>query len=270
MLTGYNFAPNPTKTKTAIQRSVPKFSSQSYLALPMTSDRLLSDLRLVFKPQTNLDQNDMTPRSSLLLYSKKFALLLDPMNRVELRYLQTKTFSNASNASRNKEVTRVIGSRDAHMNEWNELIITDSSSDDTLEVTEEDNNNGEEKYDKIKASKMNKIVLITPDKIQLEGANNNNIYQHEQNDSTFTQLFVGGLPDSMTKYTKGDTNGNKNNNPTNTSDKSDARSRHWILSEQSSACGFTGCIMRLQLSGRDYNLKSDLNGDALDGFDIGK
>lgn len=249
----------------------------------MITDPVLTNLRLLFKPtaETKLDSSahlssPSTQQASLLLYSHRFALFLDNMGRVELRYLQqitqqeddnnnnnldhdyvgtkitddnfVSTTSSSSSEAHNKiskEVTRVIGSRDVEFGKWNELIITDSTSDD-------------HKYDPSEPLNSNTILIVTPDKIQLDMNDVTHRQQPSSREGNHSELFLAGLPHRTDGFNTGRTS-------------STSRGNRWILDGgQLGVSGFTGCIKALQINERIYGLRSDLNGDALDGFDIGK
>lgn len=235
----------------------------------MVTDPFLTNLRLVFKPQSSvlslqtqrsdyLTFGDSQVRqqtlsaSQIILFSQKFVLLLDDMSRIELRYLDEAQRQFGSHQKQNAgKITRVIGSRDVEQNKWNELIVTDASSDS-------------QKINSPIAS-LTRIVLVTPDKIDLRFVSES----HQANSSSSsvgsgsvgsgngvansTELFVAGLPDAL--------------------QSSDSRSNSQMSSGvfgEKLANGFVGCIGELGINQREYNLRSDLNGDALDGFDIGK
>lgn len=205
----------------------------------MIKDTSLSNLHFLFKPfgHSNLEKEE----TSLLLYSEKFLLLLDDLSRVELRYI--------TQESGNK-ITRVIGSRDAEINRWNELLITnDASSDDSSQI--------ETNLILPEITMMNRIVLVLPDKIQLLEQQQ----QKQQNYRATTttnrthsmELFVAGVPDAFRTY------------------KGAIRRQHSSLTmDKENLGGFSGCIRELSINKRAYNFRSDLNGDTLDGFDIGK
>lgn len=220
----------------------------SYLALPMITEPSLRSMRLVFRPNLKLANKR---QSTLLVYSKNFILLLDDSNRVELRYL---TLSNKDGVGDGEsgdydqnnnyeyhrdlsEVTRVIGSRDAELGKWNELIVTDASSSDSQTNF---------------VAGLNRIVLVTPDKIELDSSKNR--IGISQNISA--EFFVAGLPDAL-------------RNREGAALTEQYRSRQSALGERLLG-GFIGCISEFSLNQRIYNLKSDLNGDTLDGFDIGE
>lgn len=242
----------PTPT-IALQRSVPQFIGHSYLALPATSAHELDDLRLVFKPRLPLAGPREQP-ALLLLQGRKFLLLLDSMNRIELRY-----FSRDNP----RQVIRVIGSRDAELNKWNELWVTDASRD---------NNGLADKW----TWGVNRIVLVTPDKVQLfdsTPAQRSPTTRHsessEAEDRKFTswnnstELFVAGKPESLRRGVH-DVGGG--DSQTRYADGAILAS---TLGEEATV-GFTGCIKELTINQRSYNFRSDLNGDTLDGFDIGE
>lgn len=199
---------------------MPRFTGHSYMALPMVKDLQLFKLRLLFKPVSL--ENVRGSSSLLVLYStNKFVLTLDESGRVELRYL-----------SDSDEIIRVIGSKDVELFKWNELIIIDSSTENQFNIDDDT---------------INRISLITPDKIQLDnpllGAG---------------ELFVGGLPDSIV-LSNDRLNIIKNNENNNMATETTMGGK-----------GFVGCIKEFTINHKDYNLRSDLNGDTLDGFDIGK
>lgn len=194
----------------------------------MIKDSSLSNLHFLFRPfGSNWEQE----QTSLLLYSEKFLLLLDDLSRVELRYITQDSGS---------KITRVIGSRDAEINKWNELLITnDASSDDSSQIVS--NSISPE-------VPMNRIVLVLPDKIRLQD------YQATNNTSPTQsmELFVAGVPDAFRS-------------------KGAIKRQHSSLTmDKENLGGFSGCIRELNLNKRAYNFRSDLNGDTLDGFDIGK
>mgnify|MGYP000883620356 CR=1 FL=1 len=201
----------------AIQRAIPRFLGHSYLALPMLEDPYLLGLSLIFKPELGRNFGAQI-RPTLLLRSVKFSLLLDEMNRIELRYLTSQSSGGRA------EITRVIGSRDVETNRWNQLIITDASSD---------------AQEGAPIDGVNRIVLVTPDKISLDSNHYNS-----------SQLFVAGIPD-VGQIRAGVT-------------------ERESASSEDTVGGFVGCIKELQVNSRLYNFRSDLNGDTLDGFDIGK
>lgn len=223
----------------------------------MVLNSTLSRLRLLFKPEfqqisTKLFKKRQRQRPNLLLYSlKKFVLLLnDDMRRIELKYL------NPSN----KQLTRVIGSHDVELNKWNELIVTDDASD--IDYNTQYNthyntiNNLNQKLSDHVMENVNRIVLIIPDKILLREENSIN---RNLDNNNATELFVAGLPDSInTRMIK---SRNDNHQHTKHGD---------FFVDDKSIIGFTGCIKELQINSREYNFRSDLNGDTLDGFDIGK
>lgn len=203
----------------------------------MIKDSSLSNLHFLFKPfgHSNLEKEE----TSLLLYSEKFLLLLDDLSRVELRYI--------TQESGNK-ITRVIGSRDAEINRWNELLITnDASSDDLSQI--------ETNLILPENTMMNRIVLVLPDKIQLLEQQKQN-HQATTTNKTSThsmELFVAGVPDAFRTY------------------KGAIKRQHSSLTmNKESLVGFSGCIRELSINKQAYNFRSDLNGDTLDGFDIGK
>lgn len=223
----------------------------------MISDSALTNLRLVFKPQSNaLSQNldryfsqhktDRTTSSrtttttiqlgsQLVLYSQKFVLLLDDMSRIELRYLDGQNNNDVG------KITRVIGSRDVEQDKWNELIVTDASSDSQI------NNHMEG---------LTRIVLVTPDKIDLSFKLKPEVATTNSNlASNLTELFVAGMPDALRKLSR------------EASDLEQAASG--MLGEKLTQ-GFRGCIRELSINSRDYDFRSDFNGDTLDGFDIGE
>lgn len=232
----------------ALQRNVPRFSGYSYLALPMITDSQITTLRLTFKP--NYDNKYMLKKDqkeSLILYSKFFILLLDEMGRIELRYLTEITPSNSNNNNNDysdvlstNKITRVIGSRDVVSNNWNELIITDASVDLISEK--------EQYFDEKKNSTIdivNRIILVTPEKINTSSKQN-------------SELFVGGLPRI------------KNNDPSTKKINYINYNNNKLFGMKSFDHGFNGCIREFSINDRIYNLKSDFNGDVLDGFDIGR
>lgn len=202
----------------------------------MIKDSSLSNLHFLFKPfGSNWEQE----QTSLLLYSEKFLLLLDDLSRIELRYI--------TQGSGNK-ITRVIGSRDAEINKWNELLITDdASSDESSQLVS----------NLIPSDiPMNRIVLVLPDKIQLDDDGDEDQNKAKTNKSLLStqsmELFVAGVPDAFRS-------------------KGSIKRQHSPLTiDKENLGGFSGCIRELSLNKRDFNFRSDLNGDTLDGFDIGK
>lgn len=225
----------------------------------MITDTHLKSLRLVFKPEPKLGLVS-NRRTTLMLYSKRFALLLDDMSRVEFRYSSSFAARAASDEeheqqgdeetwiSSGNEITRVIGSRDVVANKWNELIITDASSESQRTTN--------------LISGMERIVLVTPDKIQLSQFGGSRLFgrqNFDNNNNTATELFVAGLPDAIGNIVQ-----QSQNSPNTQSDLSFPTLSDKLVS------GFTGCIGGLSINERVYNFRSDLNGDALDGFDIGE
>lgn len=213
------------------------------MALPATSDLELDDLRLVFKPKAALLGHRELP-ALLVLQGQKFLLLLDNMNRIELRYF------SRDNA---RQVIRVIGSRDAELNRWNELRITDASRD---------NNGLADRW----TPGANRIVLVTPDKVQLFNESQQEIPSIGTSGRArnFNELFVAGRPEGSTQ--------DGQETARETTDRwtsGDFRSSASKLGERSTV-GFTGCIRDLSINGRAFNFRSDLNGDTLDGLDIGE
>lgn len=203
----------------------------------MIKDSSLSNLRLLFRPQSKLASAGR--ETSLMLYSDKFLLLLDDLSRIELRYIMEDSGG---------KITRVIGSRDAELNKWNELFITtDASSDESSQLF---NSN------LIPARiAINRIVLVVPDKIQLNrsAATLSGTFNEKQNkQAPSTELFVAGTPDAFRTRA-----GAK-------------QQRSPLILDRETLAGFMGCMKELSINKRTYNFKSNLHGDALDGFDIGK
>lgn len=201
-------------------------------------------------------------RSELLLYSSEFALFLDQsMSRIELHYLNG---GHSSNGGLNKQqITRVMGSRDVESGQWNELVVIDSSSSSSNSMVGGEENHLDSvdatdgdyvacDYDQVN-NNSNRIILVTPNKISLMedpvgvGINDEN---------AAGQLFVAGLPDSL--WSSNSTSASSNRG--NTADRLGL----------ALAGGFRGCIRQLSINGRRYNFRSDLDGDALDGFDVGE
>lgn len=248
----------------------------------MIADSALTSLRLVFKPLTEgpvlvggdssylrvhqtgfIREPDTTlgSRSQLLLYSRNFALLLDDMSRIELRYLDgqnnpllIKPLKGSQGAGteqtgkQNKpgKITRVIGSRDVEQNKWNELIVTDASSDSQMNEH---------------IAGLTRIVLVTPDKIDLNFVGEPMRHSKATTNDTFennshSELFVGGMPDALHRFDR------------HQNDKLE-QAGSGLLGEKL-ANGFRGCIKELSINVRDYDFRSDFNGDTLDGFDIGE
>lgn len=185
------------------------------MALPMIREAQFVKLKLLFKPEAARRKNC---KSLLVLYLNNFALVLDELGRIELRYF--------SSSSQGEQVIRVIGSRDVELNKWNELIITDASTDNQL---------------LIKDDNINRIILVTPERIPLK---------HYLAAYLKGELFIGGLP----AKSRHDAEPNQLNS----------------LNDDDTFTGFAGCIKEFSINERHFNLRSDLNGDTLDGFDIGK
>lgn len=193
-------------------------------------------------PDLERDELEQRGRSSILLVANKFAILMDDMQRIELRYSRRQTDQDADDDDDAHgrqppadSTTRVIGSRDAQLDRWNTLVVTDDSND--LVARE---SFGEDK-----------IILITPEKIELADEMRNHIGPMTTN-SSLGQLFLGGLPKSMRA----------------TSDNENRLAS--LLGDPSTTDGFVGCIDWLRINGRQFSLKSDLDGDVLDGFDVGE
>lgn len=232
-------------------------------------------MRLVFKPSSYSGDGqskavEAANKRSLLLYSSEFALFLDDsMSRIELQYL-----SNAGG-----RITRVMGSRDVKLGEWNELVVIDANNNNNNNEYENNNNNilpdssmfvrsdedtndedDECDYDR---ANSNKIILVIPNKIELlesvqptdkQHDNNNNNSNNNNISGSGGQLFVAGLPESLWSSDGAD-NG------------ADDTARRLSVAL---ASGYRGCIRELSINGRRYKFRSDLNGDALDGFDVGE
>lgn len=244
----------------------------------MTTDSQLAYLSLDFKPIKRPTNRSLANQASILLSTSRFALVMDSTNRVELRYLQ---LSNHINATR-EQLTRVIGSRDVLLNRWNQLVVTDASSDQTLEITEDadddhdddDDNEDRDDREEDQRDRANKIVLVMPDKIHLDDWDELSARQKKNRHHRYhpnTELFVGGLPEKvLANYQARESDINNNDLIRSESVRGDDRTRRLIRDEQSGVFGFTGCISSLQVNDRSYNMRSDLNGDALDGFDLGE
>lgn len=234
----------------AIQRSISRFGGHSYIALPVTADLTLSNMRILFKPESRVSEY---PSKRLVLYSSGFILLLDEMNRVEMRYLNGLSNSREENSM---QMIRVIGSRDAQLDTWNELLVTDDASGSQM------NSFG---------STASRIVLVIPNQIkisqniensiptdawiELTGENRNttgdNIGANPDRGSPM-EFFVAGIPKAKQVG------------------RSVAISEQSMFGKLTSISGFVGCIKELSINDRVYRLKSDLMGDALDGFDLSK
>lgn len=251
-----NQLPQIIDTKIVEQPKIPLFSGESYVALPMiTNTSHINMMSLLFKP--NPDEppsrllhvgNQIKPQQyKYLLSSSYFLLLLDNLNRVELRYLQV----NSGEA-----VIRVMGSRDVATNRWNKLIITDNASGFSTSNNHIINyNDGIDRF----GSAINEIVLVLPEPIGLA--------KHSQ-DRGHGELFVAGKPNI------GPNSGDNNNV---SSDHGDARysivsqrDDDQLAADEGEITGFSGCIQNITINDRQYVLKSDLRGDILDGFDISK
>lgn len=246
----------------------------------MIADSALTSLRLVFKPLSEsavqvgepsylrahhqsgfmreVDATTLGSKSQLLLYSQNFALLLDDMSRIELRYLDGQnnlvkplkssgeTLEQTGKQNKLAKITRVIGSRDVEQNKWNELIVTDASSDSQMNEH---------------IAGLTRIVLVTPDKIDLGFVGQPERHSKATLNDTFennprSELFVGGMPDALRQFDR---------HPNNKLEQAGSG----LLGEKL-ANGFRGCIKELSINVRDYDFKSDFNGDTLDGFDIGE
>lgn len=409
------------------------------------SGQQLTSLKLVFKPEMVRSTHRRSGSSFILLYTQTFALLLDQLNRVELRYLsnsggsiwhenyppgradskrsssggqrdlrwQHQMSSSSSSSSsccggnngRRGEVTRVIGSQDAIVGEWNELVISDALSDSVsateslaaaqwpamgttrnspspssrqqqpaesrgtkpespraapfplgfgghsnrkvaedseavaVAAADDDMDNRIERVDATDAmdeleyedqrqkhnglggdggldmqeQNMNRILLVTPDKIPLVATDGAGLLRKlgVQTSTTTSgeyppatadylpqsppqppELFVGGLPEPVVSLASdhnhhnhhhrhlryyqhnhqvsvanhGTSKGNSSRGGNNISaEGNDSIGNGWLTSD---ARGFSGCIRSLEINGRPYDFRSDLNGDALDGFDI--
>lgn len=160
------------------QRAVPKFAGRSYLALPMITEPSLTNLRLLFRPEERRRRHTKVPaRPQLLLqFAQEFALLLysddDDTGRVELRYSERRWRRRQATDNGVGQVTRVIGSRDVELNKWNELIVTDVTSDSQASAASHEN--------------PLKVILITPEQVPLASSDQ---------EKSQRELFVGGTPD---------------------------------------------------------------------------
>lgn len=206
----------------------------------MISQSSITNLHLVFKPELPFKSG-----SSLLLHSQKFLLVLDDMQRIELRYSTQQTTMKNNNTNDNQEtiesnrnqfdrkITRVLGSKDVELNKWNELWITDGT---TTTITDGDM--------KSLSDNDGKIILVIPERIHLDPIGLDG------------DLFVAGIPQT---------------NSLNSRDEmKESFEGSQFLDNDKSIEGFRGCINELSINGRKYNFKSDVSGDALDGFDISK
>lgn len=230
--------------QTAIQRSLPRFSGHSYVALPMTTDKNLSSIRIMLKPQFEVTKTRRRKSKrrgkSLILHSKRFILLLDELNRIELRYLDISKRKNSDSETR-VQFIRVIGSRDVENDKWNELLVTDNASNENINSI----------YGN--SEPLNKIVLVIPSQIELRP----DTFKYHETDGSYTseksvEMFLGSIP--KPKQVK----------------RSSLFKRQKLFGNLTSLAGFVGCIAEVSLNERVYNLRSDLGGDILDGFDIGE
>ena len=208
----------------------------------MVAEPELRSLRLVFRSSSSgggggggLEEPDSQRKARLMLYSQRFVLLLDDMSRVELRF-----FSQLD--AHSSPVTRVIGSRDVQPDTWTELIVT--QDDNLLEPAQ---------------PHLPRVVLVTPQVVQLSSkaaatSATNIASTATTNSSNAAELFVGGLPEALQVV--------------HSAPPGQLHLRH--LHDRPQPEGFRGCISELRFNQRHYNFKSDLNGDALDGYDIGK
>lgn len=197
-----------------------------------------------------------------LLSSSYFLLLLDNLNRIELRYLKV----NSGEA-----IIRVMGSRDVAINQWNKLIITDNASRNRKDNFRRIINNS-------KQDDMDEIILVLPEPIAISSQRDN-----ERNTSQACgELFVAGRPNQMgDRYD----NNNKNNDNNDENLRANNNAQYKILSndnneividnsdqlivnDEREITGFSGCIQNVTINERKYVMNSNLNGDILDGFDI--
>lgn len=293
---------------TVVQADVPSFSGQSYAALPMISKGSVKNLVILFKPtqrgiEERVNEAGGTIRSKFggstrhryILSSAYFMLLIDNMNRIELRYLcggvncnldarmMGKTWSSHRTTFRNNHIhnnhnkpsvrlIRVMGNRDVKPNAWNKLIITDNVSSLSGAPDNE--------IISIPNESLNEIVLIIPDPIQINKQtsvggtmmdgrttaldvdipeetseiDNNLINKEHARHSEL--LFLAGIPRLAKSWDR-------------SNEKSPSHLNAYDLHSENIS-GFKGCIWGVKLNDRIYRLKSDLRGDILDAFDIGK
>lgn len=251
-----------------VQRDTPKFSGHSYLALPMIKDRQLATLRLTMRPQlanSAGQRRRRRDRARVLVYARDFVLLLDELGRVELRYKTTSSRQQTTRRRNEGELTRVFGSRDVEPGHWNEVLVTDANSSsmsyDAARVGYEQND----------ARAPNRIVLVMPNTIRLRADNAPRQRGRAQHNAHFAgELFLAGLPSAARRYSSAfdvDDDVEAVSHTSNSIVERDSLS-WWRVAQ--GARNFAGCVSSLQLNARTYNFRSDLRGDALDGFDIGK
>lgn len=240
----------------------PKFLGRSYIALPVIPPANagarqfeLSSLRLVFKPQQanwfavyNTSEASGAPeddedyllwaQKQVLLASDCFLLLLDELNRVQLRYSK----QHPSDATKRGQLIMVLGDRDVRLDAWNELVLTRqvqttaTTSDNTQPSQSQSQSQSLDERQRHPSEQLNRVVLVVPDKIELPPISG--------------ELFVGGTPSGARDRLAGDPPSKR------------------VLAYGDAYSGFVGCVGGLTLNEHEYRLSSDLAGDILDGFDL--
>lgn len=287
------FTTHAFHTRTVLQPEIPNFSGNSYAAVPIDSSiEFVQDLRITFMPI--LAKNRLPRRSrqfattyTYLLSSRHFLLLVDNMNRVELRYISRQKNNNQRNES---SFIRVIGSRDVISNRWNRIKILNNSAVDAKTLIKTSSHQKGKKFrdsridDDDNQMSLNEIELNLPEAIRMTYNNNNSKTLDTLGGSANDQdhptdyggeLFIAGTP--TTTSVSHEYNRHKATDEYVIDDPMDNRLAHnkklsydTTVSDEirESLYGFSGCIKDLSMNQRTYRLKSDLEGDILDAFDI--